>query len=182
VREPEPDVVRRAQAGDLGAFEELVRNCQADAWRFAYHLTRDRTLADDVTQESFVRAYRGLHTFSGASKFTSWLLRIVHNCASDARRRAVRERTTVERVAESMSRHPSSNGGVEERLRLQAAVEALPPRFREPFVLIEVLGYDYRETSAILQVPVGTLKSRMHRARAALMRRLSDEEETAGEM
>jgi RNA polymerase sigma-70 factor (ECF subfamily) len=181
VREPEPDVVRRAQAGDLGAFEELVRRCQGDAWRFAYHLTRDRTLADDVTQESFVRAFRGLRTFSGSSKFTSWLLRIVHNSASDARRRVSRERALAERAAEDLSRHPSG-GGIEERLRLQAAVDALPQRFREPFVLIEVLGYDYREAGAILQVPVGTLKSRMHRARAALMRRLSEDEEAAGEM
>ena len=181
MREPEPDVVRRAQAGDLGAFEELVRRCQGDAWRFAYHLTRDRTLADDVTQDAFVRAYRGLHTFSGQSKFTSWLLRIVHNCAADARRRAGRDRALAERAAESLAVH-SSGGGVEERLRLQAAVDALPQRFREPFVLIEVLGYDYREAAAILQAPIGTLKSRMHRARAAMMRHLSESEEAAGEM
>jgi RNA polymerase sigma-70 factor (ECF subfamily) len=66
-------------------------------------------------------------------------------------------------------------------MRLQAAIDGLQPRFREPFVLIEVLGYDYREAAAILGVPTGTLKSRMHRARSVLVRRLT-EEEAAGEM
>jgi RNA polymerase sigma-70 factor (ECF subfamily) len=181
VREPEPDVVRRAQAGDLDAFEELVRRCQPDAWRFAYHLTRDRTMADDVTQESFVRAFRSIRTFSGQSKFTSWLLRIVHNCAADARRRAGRDRALAERAAAGLAEPPPPQGGPEERMRLQAAIDALSPRFREPFVLIEVLGYDYREAAAILRVPTGTLKSRMHRARATLARWLT-EEEAAGEM
>ena len=180
MREPEPDVVRRAQAGDLDAFEELVRLCQPDAWRFAYHLTRDRTMADDVTQESFVRAFRSIRTFGGASKFTSWLLRIVHNCAMDARRRAGRDRALAERAASGLDEPPPASGP-EERMRLQAAIDGLSPRFREPFVLIEVLGYDYREAAAILKVPTGTLKSRMHRARAVLVRRLT-EEEAAGEM
>jgi RNA polymerase sigma-70 factor, ECF subfamily len=181
VREPEPEVVRRAQAGDLAAFEELVRTCQPDAWRFAFHLTRDRTMADDVTQESFVRAYRSLRTFRGVSKFTSWLLRIVHNCAADARRRAGRDRALAERATAARQGEAAPARDVEERMRLAAAIDQLAPKFREPFVLIEVLGYDYREASAILGVPTGTLKSRMHRARAVLVRLLT-EEAAAGEM
>jgi RNA polymerase sigma-70 factor (ECF subfamily) len=181
VREPDPDTIRRAQAGDLDAFELLVRACQGDAWRYAYHLTRDRMLADDVTQEAFVRAFRSLRTFRAQSRFTSWLLRIVHNCSVDARLRARRDRILAERAAENVGPQPSHAGAAEDRLRLQEAVDALPRRLRDPFVLIEVLGFDYRETADILRVPVGTLKSRMHRARAALMARL-EPEEAADEM
>jgi RNA polymerase sigma-70 factor (ECF subfamily) len=176
MHEPEPHTVRRAQAGDLGAFEVLVRTCQADAWRYAYHLTRDRTTAEDVTQEAFVRAFRSLKTFRGQSKFASWLMRIVHNCAVDAQLRIRRDRVLAERAASGIREERAVAPASEDRVRLQEAVDRLPAKLREPFVLIEVLGYDYRETAAVLGVPVGTLKSRMHRARAALMEFLGTEE------
>src|SRR5207302_5262844 len=86
-----PISIRRAQARDLRAFESLVRAYQGDAWRFAYHLTRNRAAADDVTQEAFVRAFRAIASYRGEWKFTAWLLRIVRNCAIDVHRRARRE-------------------------------------------------------------------------------------------
>jgi RNA polymerase sigma-70 factor (ECF subfamily) len=133
-------------------------------------------LADDITQEAFVRAYRSLGTFRARSRFSSWLLRIVHNCSVDAKLRARRDRILAERAAEGVSHQASPAGATEDRLRLQEAVDGLPRRLRDPFVLIEILGFDYRETADVLGVPVGTLKSRMHRARAALMARLEPEE------
>src|SRR6266511_4177012 len=84
VREPEPETIHRARAGDLRAFESLVREYQADVWRFAYHLTRNRAMAEDVTQEAFLKAFRSLRSFRGEAKFSSWLLRITRNCAVDA--------------------------------------------------------------------------------------------------
>ncbi len=187
MREPEPETVRLAQAGDLSAFESLVREYQADVWRFAYHLTRDRTSADDVTQEAFLRVFRAIGTFRGDAKFTSWLLRIVRNCAMDTYRRAARDAVLEERSA-TESREaagirqpgPPGSGSIEDRLRIAAAIRGLPHDLREAFVVIEVLGFSYEETSVILSVKIGTLKSRMHRARAALMRALS-EGEIAGE-
>ena len=176
MRDPDPDTIRRAQGGDLEAFELLVRACQGDAWRYAYHLTRDRSLAEDVTQEAFVRAFRSLRTFRAQSRFASWLLRIVHNCAVDAQLRARRDRVLAERAAEGVRETPAPVGSAEDRLRLQEAVDLLPGKLRQPFVLIEILGFDYRETADVLGVPVGTLKSRMHRARAALIRSLAPEE------
>jgi RNA polymerase sigma-70 factor (ECF subfamily) len=181
VREPDPETVRRAQAGDLGAFESLVRDCQASAWRLAYHLTGNRATADDVTQEAFVRAFRSLASFRGQWKFTSWLLRIVHNCAMDAHRRGRREERLLARTAEPPTA-VSVSALADERLRIGQAVAALPRELREPFVVIEVLGHSYQEASAILGVKTGTLKSRMHRARAALVRELTEHEETADEM
>jgi len=184
VREPEPETIRRARAGDLRAFESLVRDYQADVWRFAYHLTHNRALAEDVTQDAFLRAYRGLQSYRGQAKFTSWLLRIVRNCAIDAYRKTRRE-TPVADQPEPAPRgeHSSTASGAEERARIHDAIRRLPDSLREPFVVIEVLGFTYQETSVILGVRVGTVKSRMHRARAALMLALSDkQEESAGEM
>ena len=83
MNDPDPRTLARAREGDLAAFEDLVRQYQGDVWRFAYHFTRDRSLADDVTQDAFLRAFRFLRGFRGDSKFTSWLFRIARNCAMD---------------------------------------------------------------------------------------------------
>jgi RNA polymerase sigma-70 factor, ECF subfamily len=186
VREPEPETIRRAQAGDLAAFESLVREYQADVWRFAYHLLRDRSRAEDVTQEAFLRAFRSIRTYRGEAKFTNWLLRIARNCAFDTLRAGQRQAQPMASATEAPSQPDPdpgawSAGTSAERLRLHDAIRRLPMDLREPFVTIEVLGFRYGEASAILEVPVGTLKSRMHRARAALMRML-DEGEAAGEV
>ena len=173
MREPEPEVVRRARAGDLEAFEELVRAHQADVYRLALHLVRDRETAEDVTQEAFVRAFRSLPRFRGTSKFSTWLYRIARNSAVDAIRRRERRRR-LERVTseEQAVADPSLRAAV------GAAIDGLPHELKEAFTLIEVFGLSYVETSRVLGVLPGTLKSRMHRARKLLMRALGEEEET----
>lgn len=179
MREPEPDIIGRARAGDPRAFEALVRAYQADVWRFAYHLTGRRAAADDVTQEAFMRAFRAMTQYHGEAKFTNWLLRITRNSAIDLYRKDRREVPTGE-GAELSDRPATPGGGAEDRLLIAAAIRQLPLSLREPFVLIEVLGFDYREASAILSVKLGTVKSRMHRARRRLIDALS--EEAAGEV
>ena len=152
-------------------------------WRFAYHLTRNRALAEDVTQEAFLRAYRGLGSYRGQAKFTSWLLRIVRNCAIDAYRKTRRETPVAEHTeTETNGERSSTAPGADERARIHDAIRRLPDSLRGPFIVIEVLGFSYQEASVILGVRIGTVKSRMHRARAALMLALTDEEEVAGEM
>ena len=181
MREPEPETVGRAQAGDLRAFDSLVRDFQADVWRFAYHLTGSRFTADDVTQEAFLRAFRAIRSYRGGeSKFSSWLLRIARNAAIDLYRRTRREDPREDPMA-STKAVGASSGSPEDRMRIEEAIHGLPNDLREPFVMIEVLGYDYREASAILAVKLGTVKSRMHRARAALIASLSSSEEVADE-
>jgi RNA polymerase sigma-70 factor (ECF subfamily) len=173
VKDPDPRTLRRARQGDLGAFEELVRAYQADVWRFAYHFTRDRTLAEDVTQEAFLRAFRFLRTFRGDSRFTSWLFRIARNCAMDA----LRTRKTL------VDRHPPPPVGPtdpQQRLELQTALSAVSKEHREAFLLVEVFGLTYREAADVLDVRVGTVKSRMHRARRSMMDALAVEEDTGG--
>lgn len=183
MQEPEPETIGRAQAGDLRAFESLVRAYQGDVWRFAYHLTRNASLAEDVSQEAFLRAYRAIGTYRGTARFSSWLLRIVRNCAIDAYRKTRRETASLE---EEHAKGRDSSSAVDppdsdERARINDAIRKLPMALREPFVLIEILGYTYEEASMILDTRLGTIKSRMHRARAVLIDKLA-EKEVAGEM
>jgi RNA polymerase sigma-70 factor (ECF subfamily) len=184
VQEPEPETIGRAQAGDLRAFESIVRTCQTDVWRFAYHLTRNPSMAEDVAQEAFMRAYRAIGSYRGSARFSSWLLRIVRNCAIDAYRKTRRETVSPGGDELPTQGDPSSDveaAAPEERARINDAIRRLPMPLREPFVVIEVLGFTYQEASVILGTRVGTIKSRMHRARAALMEELADRE-VAGEM
>ena len=160
----------RAREGDVGAFEDLVRQYQGDVWRFAYHFTRDRALADDVTQEAFLRAFRFLRGFRGDSKFTSWLFRIARNCAMDQ----IKARNVyVERVTPIAG----TTTDPQARVELHAALDAVSAEHREPFLLVEVFGLSYQEAADVLGVRVGTIKSRMHRARRAMMDALAVEEE-----
>jgi len=170
VNDPDPRTLTRAREGDLGAFEDLVRQYQGDVWRFAYHFTRDRSLADDVTQEAFLRAFRFLRGFRGDSKFTSWLFRIARNCAMDQ----IKARNVyVERVTPIAA----TTADPQARVELHAALDAVSADYREPFLLVEVFGLSYQETADVLGVRVGTIKSRMHRARRAMMAALEVEEE-----
>jgi RNA polymerase sigma-70 factor (ECF subfamily) len=173
VHDPDPRTLARARQGDLDAFEELVRSYQADVWRFACHFTRDRALAEDVTQETFIRAFRFLHSFRGDSRFTSWLLRITRNCAMDTIKR-YRGRVLPEAPPSAGSPDPQA------RVELQAALAAVSDEHREPFLLIEVFGLSYQEAADVLSLPVGTVKSRMHRARLALMQALEVQEDAGG--
>jgi RNA polymerase sigma-70 factor (ECF subfamily) len=173
MQDPDPRILARARSGDLLAFEDLVRAYQADVWRFAYHLTRDRALAEDVTQESFLRAFRFLNSYRGDAKFTSWLFRIARNCGMDALR-ARRSNATKEHPSPSPATDPVA------RAELTAALESVTEEHREPFLLIEVFGLSYQEAADVLQLKVGTVKSRMHRARLSLARALAEEEDAGG--
>ena len=173
MRDPDPRTLARARQGDLDAFEDLVRAYQADVWRFAYHFTRDRSMADDVTQDAFLRAFRFLKSFRGDSKFTSWLFRIARNCAMDA----LRQRSGL---AAKEPPPPLGPPDPQARLEIQTALAAVSAEHREPFLLIEVFGLSYQEAADVLNVRVGTVKSRMHRARQAMMAALALDEEDAG--
>jgi RNA polymerase sigma-70 factor (ECF subfamily) len=160
-------VIRAAQRGDLGAFEEIVRRYQADLWRLALHLTHNETSAHDVTQEAFVRAYRFLSRYRGDSKFSTWLVSITRNCALDELRRGERHR----RITARLEAEPVAAAGSREEglgMEVREALSLLPLELREPIVMIDVLGASYREVAEIVGAPVGTVKSRVHRGRGLL--------------
>jgi RNA polymerase sigma-70 factor (ECF subfamily) len=176
VRDPDPRIVERARTGDLPAFEELVRTYQADVYRFAAHLTHDRALAEDITQETFLRAFRFLRGFRGGTTFGAWLFRIARNCSMDALRR---ERPTMFRPLDEPD--GGQVGDAAPRVELAAALDAVSTDHRDAFLLVEVFGLTYLEASDVLGVAVGTVKSRMFRARQALAAALDERERTGEE-
>src|SRR5687767_10035350 len=180
VQEPDPQVVKDARAGDRYAFGVLVRHCQGDVWRLVFHLVRDETLADDITKDTFVRAYRFLSGYRADAKFSTWLYSIARNCAMDELRKASRRRKVVERLGEEEPAAETDHGAV---LEVREAISALPDHLREPVILIDLLGTSYRDAAAILSTAEGTIKSRVHRAREALADMLRpDERRTQGEI
>lgn len=163
--EPDPQILSRARRGDTGAFEVLVRAYQADVWRLSLHLTGDRNLADDITQDAFIRIFRFLPRYRGDSKFSTWVFAITRNCALDELRRSKRRQVLADRAKmERRVEEVEHATGVEVR----DAIAALPLELREPLVLIDVLGESYRDAAKVLASPEGTVKSRVHRARQQL--------------
>lgn len=175
VEEPHPHVVAAARRGDVGAFEQLVRIYQADIWRLCYHLLGDASGADDACQEVFVRAFRFLPRYRGESKFSTWMFSVARNCCLDEIRRASRRRRVADLVGAQPPRQaPEPTLGIEVR----EAVAGLAPELREAVVMIDVFGQSYADVASLTGVPLGTVKSRVHRARELLARALVQQEDT----
>jgi RNA polymerase sigma-70 factor, ECF subfamily len=181
-------LVARAQAGDRVAFEELVRRHADRLHAVVLRLAGDRHEAEEVTQEAFLRAWRGIRDFKGDARFFTWLYRIGVN---EARRRAQRRPsagavTSLEAQAiEPRDRGPGPERAVEQtdlRAALEAAVRDLDPDYRAPLVLRDIEGLSTAEAAAIIGLGEAALKSRLHRARlavrAAVDSYLPDHEET----
>lgn len=150
-----------------------MRAYQAPVWRFLRHLLSDAELAEDVTQETFVRVHRRLATFDGRSRFSTWLFQVARNAGIDAlRARSRRERLQL--------LPPPDVASPELRHDLDAALAALERDLREAILVVEVLGHSYDDGAALLGIPAGTLKSRVHRARERLVSWMTAGEATGG--
>lgn len=173
----ERELIASAKNGDTRAFEQLVRTHQGIALRVAYLVVRDPSEAEDVTQEAFVKAYRALDRFRAESPFRPWLLRIVRNEALNRLRSTKRrERLALEAIPVSGDAVPSPEAEVvfgEERGRILALIEGLPERYRSVIVHRYLLDLSEGETSKILGLPPGTVKSRCSRALERLRRSLA---------
>nr|NLI50112.1 sigma-70 family RNA polymerase sigma factor [Propionibacterium sp.] len=161
-----------AGAGDRSALAEFIRVTHRDVWRFLAHLT-DPDSADDLTQECYLRAMDALPTFRGDAPVRPWLLTIARRCVADAHRRAaVRPRVVVgdldpDRCPRSL---PDASGAVE----IRGMLASLDADRREALVLTQLVGFSYAEAARVVGVPVGTIRSRVARARAQLVAEWSD--------
>jgi RNA polymerase sigma-70 factor (ECF subfamily) len=155
-----------AGRGDREAFERLVQRLQAPVWRYAYHLTRDRELADEAAQDTWVRAIRALPRFRGESSVTTWMLAICRRVVADLIDGLKREPPQV-----APSPHPGT-GFVD----VQLALAGLATPLREALVLTQVLGMSYAETAEVTGAKIGTVRSRVFRARSALVEALGEHE------
>jgi RNA polymerase sigma-70 factor (ECF subfamily) len=160
-----------ARDGDPVAQAAFVRATQAEVWRFAAALV-DPDSADDLTQDTYLRAFRALPSFEGRSSARTWLLGIARRACADHLRTVVRRRRLDERLAAHAwtdRPHPDPAG----HLGAADLVRRLPAERRAAFVLTQLLGLSYAETAAVEGVPVGTIRSRVARARDELVTAVS---------
>ncbi len=174
----EQQLIEAAQSGDLTAFNRLVLSYQDHAYNLAYRILGDPHLADDAAQNAFISAYRHIKGFRGGS-FKAWILRIVTNACYDELRRQKRQPTVSIEPLTATGEEVESPGWLEDpaeqpedsaaRSELSKAIQhcilSLPEEFRTIIVLVDVEGLDYAEASAVVGRPLGTVKSRLARAR-----------------
>ena len=176
----EPALIDAAQRGELDAFNRLVLQYQELAFNVALRVMGEEAAAADATQEAFISAYRSLRGYRGGS-FRSWLLRIVTNaCYDELRRRKRRPAVSLEALVEDSEDEGSVGStkladnpeGAVQRHELIDAIQdclnGLQPEFRIVAVLVDVQGLDYDEAAQSIGKPLGTVKSRLARARARL--------------
>lgn len=170
------ELLTRHTAGDPDAFSELVRRHRDRLWSVALKTLGDREEAADALQDALVSAYRAAHTFRGQAAVTTWLHRITVNaCLDRARKAKSRPATPIpepERLEGLLEPHESADAPAERRdlrRQLQRALAELPPEQRAALVLVDMQGYPVAEAARILDVPVGTIKSRCARGRTRLL-------------
>jgi len=168
-------LIQRILQGEANAYSDLVRKYQQRLFNTMVHVIGSREDAEDVVQESFVQAYLKLGTFQGNSAFYTWLYRISFNIAISHRRR--RKKTqSIDQVREDIGQEPIDRGeGPGRRMEQQenvhqihTALEKLSEEHRDVLVLRELEGMDYDRIADVLDLPVGTVRSRLHRARGHL--------------
>jgi RNA polymerase sigma-70 factor (ECF subfamily) len=167
-------LVSRARQGDLRAFEALYRRHVRRVYALCLRLSGNVALAEELTQEAFVRAWRKLDQFRGESAFSTWLHPLAVNVAL-AERRSRRSREAGEFLTDDAAAHaqPASAADPGERLDIERAVASLPAGARAVFVLHDVEGYRHEEIAGMTGVTVGTSKAQLHRARQLLKERLA---------
>jgi len=177
----EPTLIQSAQRGDLDSFNTLVLHYQDSIFNTALRIMGDDDFAADATQEAFLSAFRSITTFRGGS-FKAWLMRTVTNaCYDELRRRKRRPTTPLEPETEDgdemdsprwladPNMTPAEKAEADElEHAIQHCLEMLPREFRTVVVLADIQGMDYREVASASRVPLGTIKSRLARARLRL--------------
>lgn len=176
-------LIQEAKHGDLDSFNRLVLAYERLAYHIAYRIMGEKQSAEDATQDAFISAYRSLKSFRGGS-FRSWLLRIVTNaCYDELRKRKRRLASSLDELDEAgIGFDSEASSGLftdqqrpdreveqgELRQAIEECLELLPGEYRIVAVLVDVQGFDYKEASEVIKKPLGTIKSRLARARSQL--------------
>lgn len=183
------ELVERAKGGDTLAFDQLVGTYMDRIYNYVARMVHDPIEAEDIAQEAFVKAYRNLPSFRGASTFQTWLYRIASNLTIDSvRRRQRRDNTcsldapmdTEEGELAREQADASTPGPVQDletaetRRQVHRAIQQLSPKLRSVVILYELQGLSYEEIAEILGCPLGTVKSRLFNARMELKEKLQD--------
>ncbi|MFJ9661962.1 sigma-70 family RNA polymerase sigma factor [Streptomyces griseoflavus] len=171
-----------ARGGDPAAVEHFVRALHRDVRHYVTYLSADPQAADDLAQDTFLRALGSLHRFEGRSSARTWLLSIARRAVIDSYRHASarpRPADTDDWQAAAEGAQPRGLPGFDDGVALAELLDALPAERREAFVLTQLLGLPYAEAAELSDCPVGTVRSRVARARSSLIRSLHDAERAA---
>ncbi len=170
----DPDVVRRARAGDRDAFDAIYHCTVGRVYAVCLRMCEDRATAERLTQDAFVRAWLRIDTFRGESAFASWLHRLAVNVVLEDRRSTGRRTARVENVEDpSVFERGTPAPMVGEGIDLERAIARLPERARAVLVLFDVEGYSQEEIARLTGTAVGTVKAQLHRARRLLREMLN---------
>ena len=173
-------LVYRVRTGHRAEFDTLYSRHASRVYNFLRRLCADATLAEDLTQDTFLAAYQSLTTWNRRGAFSTWLCGIAVNCYRLRCRQPLREEhddALDENSPAPPQTDPLTQYTEQESLRLlEKAIHQLPDACREAFVLVYVEEFPYKEAAALLDIPVGTLQSRLNRAKNLLHKRLSGEE------
>lgn len=183
-------LIERSKKGDLSAFDELLRRHEKQIYSFAYRMTQNYDDANDIAAEAFIKAFQALDRFRGDANFSTWIFRIVTNIFLDRRKRSKSyvnvsldeyielEENSVARQLEDPSPDPLEMLEESERNDvLQSAIDELPDYQRLMVLLFHIQGLSYEEIAGIVELPIGTVKSRLNRARLALREKLENVKE-----
>ena len=173
-------LARAAGQGDRVALTAFVRRTQPEVWRLCARLG-DRDAADDLTQEVYLRALPALAAFRGDASARTWLLQVTRHVCADHVRRRTRGRSLLDRIVQRTDPGDAVAPARTGELELDDAIASLSHDRREAFVLTQVLGLSYAEAAEVAEVPIGTIRSRVARARADLLDALADDPITGTE-
>ncbi|MCE9558515.1 MAG: sigma-70 family RNA polymerase sigma factor [Armatimonadetes bacterium] len=180
-------LIERSQAGDRQAFDTLIRKHEKRAYMYAYRLTSNAEIASDIVSDAFVRIFNALGNFRGQSAFTTWLYRIITNCYLDLKKKDKSKFQVsldapvggdggdAPRQVEDPSNKPDELSERNERERMvQQALKKLPEYQQTMLTMFHVDNLTYDEIAEILDLPIGTVKSRLNRARLGLRELLAE--------
>lgn len=183
-------LIERSKKGDLSAFDDLVRHYEKHVYNYAYRMTQNYDDANDIAAEAFIKAFQAIDRFRGDSNFSTWLFRIVTNIFLDRRKRTKNqinipldeyielEENSIARQFEDPAPDPLELLQETERNEtLQQAINDLPDYQRVMVLLFHTQGLSYEEIAEIVDLPIGTVKSRLNRARLALRQKLDNSRE-----
>ncbi len=172
------ELIARFQQGDQQAFDILVHRYKDQLLNFVYRFVGNRNDAEDIVQETFLRVYKNKHYYKEIAKFSTWIYTIAGNLAKTELRKRKRrklfsvsnfmnEEKDYEIPDEDKNPELEVDGTIKDDI-IQKAIEKLPPKFKEVILLRDVQGFSYEEISQILNIPLGTVKSRVNRGRLKL--------------
>jgi len=175
-------LVAQVKSGDLDAFEQLVARYETKVYTIAYRYVGNYNDASDLAQDAFIRVYRSINSFRGDSSFLTWLYRVVTNvCKDELRRRAKEKTVSIDEIVEKGKSPPAETGHkpLEEAVlsrewqeEVQQILNTLSDDHRTVVVMKDIQGYSYEEIAGYLECSLGTVKSRLNRARHILKDRL----------